>query len=92
MYQLYFRTANLLLLLYPLLFIKIMTYSLAIHFFQPLLSIWATELFIAQPIVYIWQNFGILDMVYELNGTKIICIIGKFNNIKNNSKKRNSWK
>ena len=35
MYQLFFRTANLLLLLYPpLLFIKSMTYSLTIHSFS----------------------------------------------------------
>ena len=31
-YQLFFRSTNLLLLLYLLLFIKSMTYSLAIHF------------------------------------------------------------
>ena len=34
MYQLLFRTTNLLLLLYPLLFIKSMTYSLRVHFFS----------------------------------------------------------
>ena len=31
MYQLFFRTPNLLLLLYPVLFIKSMAYSLAIY-------------------------------------------------------------
>ena len=34
MYQLFFKTAHLLLLLHPLLFIKSTTYSLAIHFFS----------------------------------------------------------
>ena len=34
MYQLFFKTTNLLLLLYPLLFIKSMTYSLTIYFFS----------------------------------------------------------
>ena len=33
MYQLFFRTTKLLLLLYPVLFIKSMTYSSAIDFF-----------------------------------------------------------
>ena len=37
-YQLFFRTTNLLLLLYPLLLIKSMTYSLAIRFFSQSLA------------------------------------------------------
>ena len=37
MYQIFFRTANLLLLLYSLLFIESVTYFLAIDFFSQLL-------------------------------------------------------
>ena len=43
MYQLFFRTPNLVLLLYPLLRIKSMTYSLAVLFFsQPLVMRYRT--------------------------------------------------
>ena len=56
MYQLFFRTINLILLLYPLLIIKSTTYSYT--FLQPLLSIWALGLLITHSIVEIWQNFG----------------------------------
>ena len=50
MYQLFFRTTNLLLSLHLLFFIKSMTYSLAIDFFNQSLTM--------NPIVDIWQNFG----------------------------------
>ena len=70
MYQLFFRTTNLLVLLYPVVFIKIMTYSLSIHFFNQFL---VYELQSSQRTpAYIFDR--ILDMVYELNGRKNICI------------------
>ena len=49
-----------------------MTYSLAIHFFSRSLVHELQSSFITHLIVDIWQNFGILDMVYELSGRKII--------------------
>ena len=67
MNQLFLRTTNLLLLLYPLLFIKSMTGSIAIHFFN-------------HSLVYELRppnntpHRRILDMVYKLNGRKNICI------------------
>ena len=60
MYQLFFRTIN--SLLYPLLFIESMGHSLAILFFQLLLSISATGL----------QIDRIADKVYEFNRRKYI--------------------
>ena len=59
MYLLFFKTSNLLLLLYSLLFIKTVTYSLAIDFFSHSLVYELNNelLLIAHPIVDIWQSF-----------------------------------
>ena len=81
-YQLFFRIINLTLLLYPLLFIKSMTYSYT--FFQPLLSIWALELLTTHSIVEIWQNFG---YGLRVRRKEKYLSIRKCNNITNNSKK-----
>ena len=87
MYQLFFRTTNLLLLLYSLLFIKSITYSLAIDFFQPVLGIWATELLITLPIVDIWQSF---EYGLRVKRKEKYLYSRKCNNNTSNSKKRNS--
>ena len=75
MYQLFFRAANLLLLLYPLLVIKSMTYSLAIRFFSQSLVMRYSALNNAphrRDLTEFW-DFG---YGYELNGRKIIFILG----------------
>ena len=68
-------SANLLLLLHPLLVIKSMTYSLAIRFFSQSLVMRYSALNNAphrRCLTEFW-NFG---YGYELNGRKIICILG----------------
>ena len=58
-------------------------------FFQPLLSTWATELLMTHPIVDIWQNFG---YGLRVKRREKYLYIRNYNNITNNSKKRNSGK
>ena len=91
MYQLFFRTANSLLLLYPLLLIKSMTYSLAVRFFSQSLVMRYSALNNAPHRRYLTEfwNFG--------NGLRAkrkenYLYIGKCNNVTNNSKKQNSGK
>ena len=77
MYQLFFKTPNLLLLLYPFLLIKSMTYSLAIRFFSQFLVTRYRALNNAPHGRYLTEfwNFGIFDMMCWLNGRKIILIL-----------------
>ena len=91
MYQLFFRTANLLLLLYPLLLIKSMTYSLAIRFFSQSLVMRYRALNNAPHRRYLTEfwNFGYGFLVKRKEN---YLYIRKCNNIKNNTKKRNSGK
>ena len=58
MYQLFFRTAGLLLLPYPIGLYQKNDLLLIYSFIQPLLNIWAKELIITHPILDVWQNFG----------------------------------
>ena len=74
-------TSCLLLLLHPVLFIKCITYSLSIDFFNQLL--------ITHSIIDIWQNFG---YGLRVRRKEKYLYIRKCNNIRNNCKKRNSWK
>ena len=91
MYQLFFRTTNLLLLLYPLLLIKSMTYSLAIRFFNQSLVMRYRALNNALHLRYLTEvrNFGCGLRVKRKDN---YLYIRKCNNITNNSKKRNSGK
>ena len=91
MYQLFFRTTNLLLLLYPLLLIKSMTYSLAIRFFSQSLVMRYRALNNAPHRRYLTEfwNFGYGLLVKRKEN---YLYIRKCNNIKNNTKKRNSGK
>ena len=75
---------NLLLSLASILY-QIYDLLLSYSIFQPLLSIWATELLITQPIVDIWQNFGYGSRVKR---KEKYLYIRKYNNITNNSKKQ----
>ena len=90
-YQLFFRTTNLLLLLYPLLLIKSMTYSLAIRFFSQSLVMRYRALNNAPHRRYLTEfwNFG---YGLRVKRKENYLYIGKCNNITNNSKKRNSGK
>ena len=91
MYQLFFKTTNLLLLLYLLLLIKHMTYSLAIRFFNLSLVMRYGALNNAPHRRYLTEfwNFGYgLQVKRKENDL----YIGKCNNITNNSRKRNSVK
>ena len=78
MYHLFFRATNLLILLYPLLLLKSMTYSLAIRFFS-------------QSLV---MRYSALNNVPHPRYLIEFCYlyIGKCNNITNNPKKQNSGK
>ena len=91
MYQLFFKTTNLLLLLYLLLLIKSINYSLAICFFSQSLVMRYSALNIAPHRRYLTEfwNFG-----YGLQAKQKenYLYIRKCNNIKNNSKKKNSGK
>ena len=75
MYQLFFRTTNLLLLLYPLLLIKSMTYSLAIRFFSQSLVMRYSALNNAPHRRYLTEfwNFG---YGFRVKRKEIICILG----------------
>ena len=90
MYQLFFRTTNLLLLLYPLLLIKSMTYSLAIRFFSQSLVMTCSALNndgVHRRYLTEFWNFGYgLGVKWKENYLHI----GKCNNITNNSNKRNA--
>ena len=72
-----FRTTKLLLLLYPVLFIKSMTYCSAIDFFSCSL-VYELEGFLVYELQRTPSQISdrILDMVCELNGRKNICIFG----------------
>ena len=91
MYQLFFRTPNLLLLLYPLLLIKSMTYSLAIRFFSQSLVMRYRALNNAPHRRYLTEFW---DFIYGLRVKRKenSLYIPKYNNIKNNTKKGNSGK
>ena len=85
MYQLFIRTPNLLLLLYPLLLMKSMTYSFAIRFFSQPLVMRYRALNNAPHRRYLTEfwNFG--------NGLRVkrkesYLYIRKCDNIKNNTK------
>ena len=84
MYQLFFRTANLLLLLYPLLLIKNMTYSLAIRFFSQSLVMRYRALNNAPHRRYLTEfwNFG---YGLRVKRKEKYLHIWECNNIKNNS-------
>ena len=91
MYQLFLRTTNLLLLLYPLLLNKSMTYSLAIRFFSESLVMRYTALNNSPHRRYLTEfcNFGYgLRIKWKENYLHI----EKCNNITNNSKKLTSGK
>ena len=92
MYQLFFRTSNSinsLLLLYPLLLSKSMTYSLAIRFFSKSLVMRYRALNHAPNQRYLTEfwNFGYGLLVKRKENYSYIW---KCNNIKNNIKKGNS--
>ena len=91
MYQLFFRTPNLLLVLYPLLLIKSTTYSLAIRFFSQSLVI-RYRAFNNAPhrryLIKFW-SFG-YGLLVKRKGNYLY--IQKCNNIKNNTKKQSSRK
>ena len=91
MHQLFFRTPTLLLLLYPLLLIKSMTYSFAIRFFSQSLVMRYRALNNAPHRRYLTEfwNFGYGLLVKRKEN---YLYIRKCNNIKNNTKKRNSGK
>ena len=74
MYQLFFRTPNLLLLLYPWLLIKSMTYAFAIRFFSQSLVLRYRALNNAPHRRYLTEfwNFG---YGLRVNRRKIICIL-----------------
>ena len=91
MYQIFFRTTNLLLLLYPLLIIKSMTYSFAIRFLSQSLVMRYSALNNPPHRRYLTEfwNFG---HGLRVKRKENYFYIGKCNNITNNSKKRNSGK
>ena len=92
MYQLFFMTPNLLLLPYPLLLIKSMIYSLAIRWlFSQSLVMRYRALNNAPHRRYLTEfwNFGYGLLVKRKEN---YLYIRKCNNIKNNTKKRNSEK
>ena len=91
MYQLFFKTTNLLLLLYLLLLIKRMTYSLTIRFFNLSLVMRYGALNNAPHRSYLTEfwNFGYILRVKQKEN---YLYIGKCKIITNNSKKRNSGK
>ena len=91
MYHLFFRTTNLLLVLYPTLLIKSMTYSMAIRFFSQSLLMRYSAVNNAPHRRYLTEfwNFG-HDL--RVKRQENYLYIDKCNNITNNSKKRNSGK
>ena len=91
MYQLSFRTPNLLLLLYSLLIIKSMIYSLAIRFFSRSLVIRYRALNNAHHRTYLTE-FWNFRYGLRVKQKENYLYIRKCNNIKNDAKKRNSGK
>ena len=91
MFQLLFRTRNLLLLLYPLLLIKSMTYSFAIRLFSQSVVMRYRSLTNAPHQRYLTEfwNFG---YGLRVKRNENYLYIWKCNNIKNNTKERNSVK
>ena len=91
MYQLFFRTPNLLLLLYPLPLIKSMTCSFAIRFFSQSLVMRYRALNNAPHRRYLTEfwNFG---YGLRVKRKENYLYIRKCNNIKNNTKKQNTGK
>ena len=87
MYELFLRTANLLPLLYSLLFMKSTTYSLGFHFFSYSLVYELQIFLIMKSIVDIWENLG---YGLRVKRKEKYLYIRKFNSTKNNSKKPNS--
>ena len=80
-YRLFFRTTNLLLLLYPLLLIKSMTYSLAICFFSQSLVMRYRALNNTPHRRYLTE-FWNFAYGLRVNGKKIICIFGNIITLK----------
>ena len=91
MYQLFFRTTNLLLLLYPLLLIESMTYSLPIRFCSQSLIMRYRALNDVPHSRY-FTEFWNFKYGLRVKRKENYWYIPKCNNIKNNSKKRNSGK
>ena len=91
MYQLFFRTPSFLLLLYPCLLIKSMTYSSAIRFFSQSVVMRYRGLNNTPHRKYLtkfWKfGYGLL-----VKRKENYLYIRRCNNIKNNTKTRNSWK
>ena len=80
MHQLFFRTPTLLLLLYPLLLIKSMTYSFVIRFFS-------------QSLIMRYRTLNNAPhRRYLTEFQKNYLYIRKFNNIKNNTKKQKKFR
>ena len=91
MYQLFFRTRNLLILLYSLLLFKSMTYFFAICFVSQSLVMRYRTLNNPPHRRYLTEfwNFG---YGLRVKRKEKYLYIRKYNNIKNNIKKRNSGK